>query len=108
MSDASHCTYGSLGVVQPRDDGGVEDGDARADGLRRVVKQSLQVRHAREPEAGNALHSTVDDQVRAVRQSRLKASTSAPALVTLRSGLTMHGITRFDGCNTSLAYVRRR
>ena len=51
-------------MVQPRDDGGVEDGYARADGLCRVVKQRLQVGHAREPEAGDALHGAVDDQVR--------------------------------------------
>ena len=76
-------TYRGFGVVQTRNDGVVEDGDAGADRLAGVVEQRGQVRVRSETEAGNTGMSSVDDEEGTVRKRYLSILMSSSNLKVL-------------------------
>ena len=66
--DPTTVTHRGLRVVETRHDGLVEDGDARADGLGRVIEERLEVGVGREAEARHSLLGAVDDEERSIRE----------------------------------------
>lgn len=65
---ATRFAYRCLGVVETRNDGGVEDGNAGPNGLARVVQKGLEVGVGGESKPCNTLLGTVDDQESAIRK----------------------------------------
>ena len=66
MLRADVISYRSLRVIQPRNDGRVEDGDALFDGQCGVVEEGREVGIIRKAETGDSLLSTVDDKERSI------------------------------------------